>query len=76
MKEKIRKFMDEPLTIRRELKINLIAAGILMIPSAIIMIYGIYQSNKAIDEFNEGINARKDQIDKINKMMNNIYLGK
>ena len=49
MKEKIRKFMDEPLTIRRELKINLIAAGILMIPSAIIMIYGIYQSNKAID---------------------------
>ena len=73
MKEKIRKFMDEPLTIRRELKINLIAAGILMIPSAIIMIYGIYQSNKAIDEFNEGINARKDQID---KMMKNIYLGK
>ena len=73
MKEKIRKFMDEPLTIRRELKINLIAAGILMIPSAIIMIYGLYQSNKAIDEFNEGINARKDQID---KMMKNIYLGK
>ena len=73
MKEKIRKFMDEPLTIRRELKINLIAAGILMISSAIIMIYGIYQSNKAIDEFNEGINARKDQID---KMMKNIYLGK
>ena len=73
MKEKIRKFMDEPLTIRRELKINMIAAGILMIPSAIIMIYGIYQSNKAINEFNEGINARKDQID---KMMKNIYLGK
>ena len=73
MKEKIRKFMDEPLTIRRELKIDLIAAGILMIPSAIIMIYGIYQSNKAIDEFNEGINTRKDQID---KMMKNIYLGK
>ena len=73
MKEKIRKFMDEPLTIRRELKINLIAAGILMIPSAIIMIYGIYQSNKAVDEFNEAINSRKDQID---KMMNNIYLGK
>ena len=76
MKEKIRKFMDEPLTIRRELKINLIAAGILMIPSAIIMIYGIYQSNKATDEFNEAINSRKDQIDKIDKMMNNIYLGK
>ena len=73
MKEKIRKFMDEPLTIRRELKINLIAAGILMIPSAIIMIYGIYQSNKATNEFNEAINSRKDQID---KMMKNIYLGK
>ena len=76
MKEKIRKFMDEPLTIRRELKINLIAAGIIMIPSAIVMIYGIYQSNKATDEFNEAINSRKDQIDKIDKMMNNIYLGK
>ena len=73
MKEKIRKFMDEPLTIRRELKINLIAAGIFMIPSAIVMIYGIYQSNKAIDEFNEAVNSRKDQID---KMMKNIYLGK
>lgn len=70
MKEKIRKFMDEPLTIRRELKINLIAAGILMIPSAIIMIYGIYQSNKAIDEFNEEVNTRIDEIKK------NIYLGK
>ena len=73
MKEKIRKFMDEPLTIRRELKINLIAAGIFMIPSAIVMIYGIYKSNKATEEFNEAINSRKDQID---KMMNNIYLGK
>lgn len=70
MKEKIRKFMDEPLTIRRELKINLIAAGILMIPSAIIMIYGIYQSNKAIDEFNEGVNTRIDEMKK------NVYLGK
>ena len=73
MKEKIRKFMDEPLTIRRELKINLIAAGIIMIPSAIVMIYGIYKSNKAIEEFNEEVNSRKDQID---KMMKNIYLGK
>ena len=70
MKEKIRKFMDEPLTIRRELKINLIAAGVLMIPSAIIMIYGIYQSNKAIDEFNEEVNTRIDEMKK------NIYLGK
>ena len=70
MKEKIRKFMDEPLTIRRELKSNLIAAGILMIPSAIIMIYGIYQSNKAIDDFNEAINARTEEMKK------NVYLGK
>ena len=64
MKEKIRKFMDEPLTIRRELKINLIAAGILMIPSAIIMIYGIYQSNKAIEEFNEEVDTRIDEMKK------------
>lgn len=70
MKEKIRKFMDEPLTIRRELKINLIAAGILMIPSAIIMIYGIYQSNKAIDEFNEEVDARIDDMKK------KMYLGR
>ena len=70
MKEKIRKFMDEPLTIRRELKINLIVAGILMIPSAIIMIYGLYQSNKAIDEFNEEVDARIDEMKK------NVYLGK
>ena len=70
MKEKIRKFMDEPLTIRRELKINLIAAGIIMIPSAIIMIYGIYQSNKAIDDFNEAINKRTEEMKK------NVYLGK
>ena len=69
MKEKIRKFMDEPLTIRRELKINLIAAGVLMIPSAIMMIYGIYQSNKAIDDFNEAVNKRTEEMKK------NVYLG-
>ena len=70
MKEKIRKFMDEPLTIRRELKINLIAAGIIMIPSAIVMIYGIYKSNKAIDEFNEEVDARIDDMKK------RMYLGR
>ena len=70
MKEKIRKFMDEPLTIRRELKINLIAAGIIMIPSAIVMIYGIYKSNKAIEEFNEEVDTRIDEMKK------NVYLGK
>ena len=68
MKEKIRKFMDEPLTIRRELKINLIAAGIIMIPSAIVTIYGIYKSNKAIEEFNEEID------EKIEKMKHKVYL--
>ena len=70
MKEKIRKFMDEPLTIRRELKINMIAAGIIMIPSAIVMIYGIYKSNKAIEEFNEEVDARIDEMKK------RMYLGR
>ena len=70
MKEKIRKFMDEPLTIRRELKINLIAAGIIMIPSAIMMIYGIYKSNKAIEEFNEEVDTRIDEMKK------KMYLGR
>ena len=70
MKEKIRKFMDEPLTIRRELKINLIAAGIIMIPSAIVMIYGIYKSNKAIEEFNEEVDVRIDDMKK------RMYLGR
>ena len=70
MKEKIRKFMDEPLTIRRELKINLIAAGIIMIPSAIVMIYGIYKSNKAIEESNEEVDARIDDMKK------RMYLGR
>lgn len=70
MKEKIRKFMDEPLTIRREMKISLIAAGIIMIPSAIVMIYGIYKSYKAVDEFSEEVDARIDEMKK------NVYLGK
>ena len=70
MKEKIRKFMDEPLTIRRELKINLIALGIFAIPYAILVIYANYKSNKAIDEFNEEVDTRIDEMKK------NIYLGK
>ena len=71
MKEKIRKFMDEPLTIRRELKINMIAAGIIMIPSAIVMIYGILSERRATkEELDEEGKAR------IKKAMNNIYLGK
>ena len=70
MKEKIRKFMDEPLTIRRELKINLIALGIFAIPYAILVIYGIYKSNKAVDEFNEEVDTR------IEEMKKNVYLSK
>ena len=70
MKEKIRKFMDEPLTIRRELKINMIALGIFAIPYAILVIYANYKSNKAIDDFNEAINARTEEMKK------NVYLGK
>ena len=62
--------MDEPLTIRRELKINMIAAGIIMIPSAIVMIYGIYKSNKAIEEFNEEVDTRIDEMKK------KMYLGR
>ena len=64
MKEKIRKFMDEPLTIRRELKINLIALGIFAIPYAILVIYANYKSNKAIDEFNEAVDTRIDEMKK------------
>ena len=73
MKEKIRQFMEEPLTSRRALKIPLIALGVFVFPYAILVIYANYKSNKAIDEFNEKFNSRKDQID---KMMDNIYLGK
>ena len=70
MKEKIRKFMDEPLTIRRELKINLIALGIFAIPYAILVIYANYKSNKAIEEFNEEVDARIDDMKK------RMYLGR
>ena len=71
MKEKIRKFMNEPLTIKRELKINLIAMGIFAIPYAALMIYGILGERRAAkDELDE-----KDKT-RIKKMMKNIYLGK
>ena len=71
MKEKIRKFMNEPLTIKRELKISLIAMGIFAIPYAALAIYGILSERR----------AAKDELDEedktiIKKMMNNIYLGK
>ena len=71
MKEKIRKFMDEPLTIKRELKITLIAMGIFAIPYAALAIYGILSERKADkDELDEEDKTR------IKKMMKNIYLGK
>ena len=71
MKEKIRKFMNEPLTIKRELKINLIAMGIFAIPYAALMIYGILGERRvAKDELDEEGKTR------IKKMMKNIYLGK
>ena len=71
MKEKIRKFMDEPLTIKRELKINLIAMGIFAIPYAALVIYGVLGERRAAkDELDEEDKTR------IKKMMKNIYLGK
>ena len=71
MKEKIRKFMNEPLTIKRELKINLIAMGIFVIPYAALVIYGILSERRATkEELDEADKAR------IKKAMNNIYLGK
>ena len=71
MKEKIRKFMNEPLTIKRELKISLIAMGIFAIPYAALIIYGILSERRATkEELDEEDKAR------INKMMKNIYLGK
>ena len=71
MKEKIRKFMDEPLTIKRELKISLIAMGIFAIPYAALVIYGVLGERRAAkDELDEEDKTR------IKKMMKNIYLGK
>ena len=71
MKEKIRKFMNEPLTIKRELKINLIAMGIFAIPYAALVIYGILGERRATkEELDEEGKTR------IKKMMKNIYLGK
>ena len=71
MKEKIRKFMNEPLTSKRELKINLIAMGIFAIPYAALVIYGILGERRAAkDELDEEGRA------KIKRMMKNIYLGK
>ena len=72
MKEKIRKFMDEPLTIRRELKINLIAMGIFVIPYAILVIYGILKENEARQE----LEKREAERTRLKEMMENVHLGK
>lgn len=58
MKNKFQKFMDDPLTIRRELKMNAIVFGIFAIPFAIAVIIGIYKTNKAIKEMDDKEEAR------------------
>ena len=58
MKNKLQKFMDDPLTIRRELKMNAIAFGIFAIPFAISVIIGLYKTNKAIAEMDDKQEAR------------------
>ena len=58
MKHKIKKFMDDPLTIRRELKMNAIVFGIFAIPFAAAVIIGLYKTNKAIKEMDDKEEAR------------------
>lgn len=58
MKNKIKKFMDDPLTIRRELKMNAIIFGIFAIPFAAAVIIGLYKTNKAIKEMDDKEEAR------------------
>ena len=58
MKNKIKKFMDDPLTIRRELKMNAIVFGIFAIPFAAAVIIGLYKTNKAIKEMDDKEEAR------------------
>ena len=58
MKNKLQKFMDDPLTIRRELKMNAIVFGIFAIPCAAAVIIGLYKTNKAIAEMDDKQEAR------------------
>ena len=58
MKEKIRKFMDEPLTIRRELKMNAIVFGIFAIPFAVAVIINLCKTSKVIKEMDDKQEAR------------------
>ena len=58
MKNKFQKFMDDPLTIRRELKMNAIVFGIFAIPFAIAVIIGLYKTNKVIAEMDDKQEAR------------------
>ena len=65
MKNKLQKFMDDPLTIRRELKMNAIVFGIFAIPCAAAVIIGLYKTNKAIAEMDDKQEARlKEMMDK------------
>ena len=58
MKNKLQKFMDDPLTIRRELKMSAIVFGIFAIPFAISVIIGLYKTNNAIAEMDDKQEAR------------------
>lgn len=58
MKNKIKKFMDDPLTIRRELKMNAIVFGIFAIPFAVAVIINLCKTNKAIKEMDDKQEAR------------------
>lgn len=58
MKNKIKKFMDDPLTIRRELKMNAIVFGIFAIPFAVVVIINLCKTSKAIKEMDDKEEAR------------------
>lgn len=64
MKEKIKKFMEEPLTVKRELQMSAVVCGIFMIPYVIVAIVNLYRANKAISEMDDKQEAR------LKKMMN------
>ena len=58
MKNKLQKFMDDPLTIRRELKMNAIVFGIFAIPFAVAVIINLCKTNKVIKEMDDKQEAR------------------
>lgn len=62
MKNKIKKFMDDPLTIRRELKMNAIVFGIFVIPFAVAVIINLCKTSKVIKEMDDKEEARLKKI--------------